>query len=305
MAWRAGCRIANLELIQFHPTCLFHPQEKNILLTEALRGEGAILLGLSGERIMKGVHELGDLAPRDIVARSLDAYLKKTGFAHALLDLSALGQEKLREHFPNLISNCQALGYDPLTQPIPIVPAAHYSCGGVLVDGLGRTDLEDLFALGEVACTGLHGANRLASNSLLEGLVFSKIIADYVEASSLGREKVKIPPWRGARSIPEEAVVVMTHSWDEIRRLMWNYVGIVRSDLRLKRAKVRMASLLSELSEFYWDYQISKRILEVRNLAQVADLIIRSAMMRKESRGVHFTVDYPEKLSIARDTILN
>ncbi len=304
MAWRAGCKIANLEFMQFHPTCLFHPEAKTFLISEAVRGEGGVLKDAQGREFMDAYHHLASLAPRDIVARAIDTELKKSGATNVFLDVRHLGEEKLKQLFPNIYEVCFRLGINMATDMIPVVPAAHYSCGGIVVDEQGRTDVHGLYALGEVACTGLHGANRLASNSLLEALVFADQIGSSSLKDYLPPLTTDIPPWSSGRVMPADELVVLSHNWDEIRRLMWHYVGIVRSDKRLKRALARINSILAELDTYYWEYEITEGFLEVRNLAQVALLTIRSAMRRKESRGIHFTIDYPETSSFACDTIV-
>ena len=310
MGSRAGARIANLEFMQFHPTCLFHPQAKTFLISEAVRGEGGILRNRHGQPFMDAYHPQGSLAPRDIVARAIDSELKKTGDENVYLDVSALGEERLAAHFPNIVKVCRSFGINLMQEMIPVIPAAHYSCGGLVVDKRGRTNVGSLYALGEVACTGLHGANRLASNSLLEALVFADLVAtDGLAASALTGSaiEVEIPPWDDRGAAPADEQVILSHSWDEIRRLMWHYVGIVRSDQRLQRALTRITAIREELDRFYWDYQLTDALLEVRNLALVADLTIRCARRRKESRGIHYTLDYPESSSVTagRDTILS
>jgi L-aspartate oxidase len=294
LAYRAGAEVANMEFYQFHPTCLFHPQAPRFLLTEALRGEGAILRRLDGTPFMKEHDARGDLAPRDVVARAIDFEMKKSGADHVWLDITDKKPEFVKEHFPNNYAECLSYGVDITSQMIPVVPAAHFACGGVSTDLEGRTTIPGLWAIGECAHTGLHGANRLASNSLLEGLVFGHRAAGAM-ASKLDRSKPlpPVPDWDvGEAGTPDEAVVI-THNWDELRRLMWNYVGIVRSNKRLARAGRRIALLQEEIREYYWRYFVTRDLLELRNIATVAQLIVECASARQESRGLHFTVDYP------------
>jgi L-aspartate oxidase len=296
MGWRAGCKVANLEFMQFHPTCLYHPQAKTFLISEAVRGEGGKLRNRAGAEFMKSYHPLAELAPRDIVARAIDHQLKKSGDTNVFLDVRHLGESFVVKHFPNIHATCLHHGIDLAKDQIPVVPAAHYSCGGIVVDQHGRTGVSGLYALGETACTGLHGANRLASNSLLEALVFAdRVAADVTGESAPPVPAVEVPDWdtHGA-SPPADELVVLAQTWDEIRRLMWHYVGIVRSDRRLKRALVRIAALREELDSYYWNYQVTDALLEVRNLAVIAHLTIRCAMARKESRGIHYNIDWPE-----------
>jgi L-aspartate oxidase len=296
MAYRAGARVANLEFMQFHPTCLYHPNARNFLISEAMRGEGGELRTANGEAFAKKYHPLGALAPRDIVARSIDAEMKKSGAACVYLDMTARSPDFILNHFPHIYKNCLSFGIDITRDPIPVVPAAHYLCGGVLTDVNGQTDIEGLFATGETACTGLHGANRLASNSLLECLVFSH------NAARASVEKMKDTPrpvsfdseHSAGSSQNEDEMIVISHVWDEIRRLMWNYVGIVRTDRRLARARTRLNTILSEVSEYYGRRTVNPDIIELRNIALVADLTVRCAMMRKESRGIHYNLDYPD-----------
>ena len=297
MGWRAGCKVANLEFMQFHPTCLYNQKEKTFLISEAVRGEGAILKTADGKPFMQNYHPLESLAPRDVVARAIDSEIKKTNIPYVYLDARGIGETRIKERFPNIYRVCMAQGLDISKEMLPVVPAAHFSCGGLVTDGQGRTSITNLFAIGEVACTGLHGANRLASNSLLEALVFAKKVADTIEAEGLeAAPEVSDAPWRSTASIEPDELVVLTHTWDEIRRIMWNYVGIVRSDKRLQRAYSKIVAIRLELESFYWESQIDVSLLEVRNLADVAFLTIRCALKRKESRGIHFNIDYPKTI---------
>ncbi len=304
MAHRAGAAVANLEFIQFHPTCLYHPQAKNFLISEALRGEGGILRNKAGEAFMERYDPRKELAPRDVVARSIDSELKRRGDDCAYLDMTHLGKAFLVEHFPHIYTTCLAFGVDMAVAPIPVVPAAHYVCGGVCTDLMGRTTLPGLLAAGEVACTGLHGANRLASNSLLEGLVFGYRAATVARelAQSAGRAP-SVPDWDPGRAVAPDEGVIVKQNWDEIRHLMWNYVGIVRTDKRLARAQRRLDNLVGEIQEYYWGYLVDRDVLELRNLADVARLIVACAQERKESRGLHYTLSWTGQVA-PRDTVL-
>lgn len=295
MAYRAGARVANLEFMQFHPTCLFHRDSRNVLISEALRGEGGELVDANGVAFMKKYHPLGSLAPRDVVARSIDAEMKRTGASCVYLDMSARSPQYLRSRFPAIHARCLEYGIDMTEQPIPVVPAAHYLCGGVLADVRGRTDIPGLWALGETACTGLHGANRLASNSLLEAIAMAHGGAEDIRRQwrDLGKPKAEPKPWISPVQSDADEMIVIHHMWDEIRRLMWNYVGIVRSDKRLHRAQARLRNILSEVREYYSNLPVHGDILELRNIAIVAELSVECALKRKESRGIHYSLDYP------------
>ncbi len=302
-AWRAGCRVQNMEFIQFHPTCLYHPHAKSFLISEAVRGEGGLLKLPDGTRFMPTHDARAELAPRDVVARAIDFEMKKQGLDCVYLDISHKSPAFLKEHFPNILERCAQLGIDITTQPIPVVPAAHYTCGGVATDLAGRTDLAGLYAVGETACTGLHGANRLASNSLVECMVFAKATAHAIEHAGLAHP-LAIPLWDDSRVTDANEAVVISHNWDELRRFMWDYVGIVRTNKRLERAAHRIALLQSEIHEYYAHFHVTRDLLELRNLVLVADLIVRCAQARHESRGLHFTKDYPETLGEALPTVL-
>ena len=305
MAWRAGCRVANLEFNQFHPTCLFHPDAKSLLISEALRGEGARLILPDGHRFMPDFDKRAELAPRDIVARAIDHEMKRLGCDCVYLDISHKDAGFIRSHFPNICSRCLDLGIDITKEPIPIVPAAHYTCGGIVTDKSGATDLPYLYAVGESSFTGLHGANRMASNSLLECMVFAQAAAEHIDAHpDAPRDPVSIPGWDDTQVTDSDEDVIISHNWDELRRFMWDYVGIVRTDKRLQRARRRVQLLQQEVTEYYSNYRISSDLLELRNLIQVADLMIQCALRRKESRGLHYTLDYPAVSAEAEDTIL-
>ena len=306
MAWRSGCRIANMEFVQFHPTCLYHPYAKGSLISEAVRGEGGLLRLPNGERFMDEHHQQKELAPRDIVARAIDYEMKKGGFDSVFLDISHKEKEFILDHFPNIAASCTEYGYDLTEQPIPVVPAAHYTCGGIVTDLQGRTDLKRLYAVGESSCTGLHGANRLASNSLLECLVIAEAAAKDLSARLAKKqdEFIELPEWDESRVVSPDEQIVVSHNWDEIRRFMWDYVGIVRTNKRLERAQNRVALLQEEIIEYYGNFRVNNDLIELRNLATIAALTIECALTRKESRGLHYTLDYPETSDYASDTIL-
>ena len=316
-AWRAGCRIGNMEFIQFHPTCLYHPEAKSFLISEAVRGEGGLLRlpeSVGGARFMPEHDARAELAPRDVVARAIDFEMKKHGVDCVYLDISHKGEDFVREHFPTIHARCLSLGIDIARQPIPVVPAAHYTCGGVLTDLAGRTDIANLYAAGETACTGLHGANRLASNSLVECVVFAQEVASAIKSEAArarltktegqNDSKLSLPVWDESQVTDADEQVVIAHNWDELRRLMWNDVGIVRTNKRLDRAAHRIALLQSEIKEFYANFRVTRDLLELRNLVQVAELIVRSAQSRHESRGLHFSRDYPQTDTVAMPTVL-
>ena len=305
MAWRAGCRVANMEFNQFHPTCLYHAEAKNFLLTEALRGEGAYLKRPDGSRFMPEFDERAELAPRDIVARAIDYEMKRLGADCVYLDISHKERDFIIKHFPTIYQRCLEFGIDITKEPIPVVPAAHYTCGGIMTDLQGQTDLNGLYAIGEVAYTGLHGANRLASNSLLECLVFARAAAQDIESTLHKIQPIgDIPPWDESQVSDSDEEVVIAHNWHELRLFMWDYVGIVRTDKRLERALRRCQLLQQEIQEYYSHFRVSNNLLELRNLVQVAELIIRCAMARKESRGLHCNIDHPEKFEQPSPTIL-
>ena len=302
-AWRAGCRVQNMEFIQFHPTCLYHPHAKSFLISEAVRGEGGRLLLPDGTRFMPAHDSRAELAPRDVVARAIDFEMKKGGFDCVYLDISHQSLAFIQEHFPNIYARCLELGIDISRQPIPVVPAAHYTCGGVLADLQGRTDLPGLYAIGEAACSGLHGANRLASNSLVECMVFARAASNDIQQHA-PTHCLTLPAWDDSRVTDADESVVISHNWDELRRFMWDYVGIVRTNKRLDRAAHRIALLQDEIQEFYANFHVTRDLLELRNLVQVADLIVQSARARHESRGLHFSREYPDLLDQALPTTL-
>ncbi|AYA69148.1 L-aspartate oxidase [Acinetobacter sp. WCHA55] len=305
MAFRAGCRVANMEFNQFHPTCLYHPQARSFLITEAMRGEGAYLRLPDGERFMLRFDERAELAPRDIVARAIDYEIKRLGIRHVWLDISHKPESFIKEHFPTLYARLLELGIDITKEMIPVVPAAHYTCGGVVVDEHSQTDIQGLYAIGETSYTGLHGANRMASNSLLECFVYGMSAAEHIEKSfDSNYQSPTAPAWDDSQVTNPDEDVVILQNWDELRQTMWNYVGIVRTTKRLERALHRIEMLKREITEYYQDYQVSKNLIELRNLVLVSEMIVRCAMERKESRGLHYTLDYPELSNELRKTVL-
>ena len=310
MAWRAGATVANMEFVQFHPTCLYHPKQRSFLITEAIRGEGGVLIGKDGKEFMQRYDSRGSLAPRDIVARAIDHEIKRTGGPCVYLDITKKPRDFVIEHFPNIYQTCLSVGIDITKEPIPVVPAAHYQCGGVRTDVNGATSLRGLCAVGEVGCTGLHGANRLASNSLLECLVVAHRAVDHLllkmplHRESNGTQRYDIPAWQSGDAQSLDELVVIYHNWDEIRRLMWDYVSIVRTSKRLQRAAARLRNLKREVQEFYWSFRVTSEVLELRNLVETASLIVDCALRRHESRGLHYTMDYPGTSGFAEDTVL-
>ncbi|QNM95584.1 L-aspartate oxidase [Chitinimonas koreensis] len=303
MGWRAGCRVANMEFLQFHPTCLYHPHAKSFLISEAVRGEGGLLKLPDGTRFMPQHDPRGELAPRDVVARAIDYEMKKHGLDCVYLDISHESPDFIRAHFPNIHQRCLELGIDMTREPIPVAPAAHFTCGGLVTDLAGRTDVANLYAIGETACTGLHGANRLASNSLLECLVLGRAAAREILAAA-PTERLPVPAWDESQVTDADEEVVIAHNWEELRRFMWDYVGIVRTDKRLERAAHRIALLRQEIDEYYSHFKVGNDLIELRNLVDTADLIVRSAQQRRESRGLHYSLDHRETLAEAVPTVL-